>query len=249
MAEKRHCWDLRRAMDKRLADERHRMQAAKICEGDRQLLAVMKQEEGRQERRRLIWQAGDVINRIKPLEKKERLAKELELQQYIEENSLKLRELELNLKYASLNKERAALISEQEAMRFKTMVLVTASDVKSTLTLPDPPKLIVSVPVPSRRFPADVPPVPPTRLQAVSTGHLFPVTERPRCRPPETLFTSRIPSSGSSAVQSPGILSLLSLCTPCLEKPEVYEEFSEELGEGVPRQRRRCHVSVSVKTE
>ncbi|XP_053287745.1 meiosis-specific nuclear structural protein 1 [Pleuronectes platessa] len=122
-AEKRHCWDLRRAMDKRLADERHRMQAAKICEGDRQLLAVMKQEVGRQERRRLIWQAGDVIKRIKPLEKKERLAKELELQQYIEENSLKLRELELNLKYASLNKERAALISEQEAMRSNTMKL------------------------------------------------------------------------------------------------------------------------------
>ncbi|XP_062254539.1 meiosis-specific nuclear structural protein 1-like [Platichthys flesus] len=122
-AEKRHCWDLRRGMDKRLADERQRMRAAQICERDRQLLAVMKQEEGRQERRRLIWQVEDVIKRIKPLEKKERVAKELDPQQCTEENSLKLRELELNLKYASLNKERAALISEQEAMRSKTMKL------------------------------------------------------------------------------------------------------------------------------
>lgn len=48
---------------------------------------------------------------------------------------MELRELESKLKSAYLNKERAAQIAEQEAMRFETMVSSVLSDFGSSQQL------------------------------------------------------------------------------------------------------------------
>uniref|UniRef100_A0A3Q3GRW1 Meiosis-specific nuclear structural protein 1 n=1 Tax=Labrus bergylta TaxID=56723 RepID=A0A3Q3GRW1_9LABR len=72
------------------------------------------------------------INREKQLEQEERMAKEIarinfesqreeKMREHIKKNSMELRELESKLKSAYMNKERAAQIAEQQAMRFETM--------------------------------------------------------------------------------------------------------------------------------
>ncbi|XP_067104860.1 meiosis-specific nuclear structural protein 1 [Osmerus mordax] len=80
----------------------------------------------------LLKAEEDRIYKQKQLEQEERLAQELsrinhekcrdeKMRQYIKENSVELRELEVKLKSAYLNRERAAQIAEKEAMRYETM--------------------------------------------------------------------------------------------------------------------------------
>ncbi|XP_019907686.2 meiosis-specific nuclear structural protein 1 isoform X1 [Esox lucius] len=80
----------------------------------------------------LIKAEEDRIYKEKQLEQEERMAQELarinleklrdeKMRQYIKENSAELRELELKLKSAYLNRERAAQIAEKESMRYETV--------------------------------------------------------------------------------------------------------------------------------
>ncbi|KAM9408296.1 uncharacterized protein KZ484_026090 [Pholidichthys leucotaenia] len=137
-----------RLISQRRSQEEHRQQEARRLERERQLQGGLREEESF-ERKRYLRQVQEEIrerqidsaiikaeeervNRERQLEQEERIAKELarihhekqkdeKMRQHIKENSLELRELESKLKLAYLNKERAAQIAEQEAVRFETI--------------------------------------------------------------------------------------------------------------------------------
>uniref|UniRef100_A0AAV2LP35 Meiosis-specific nuclear structural protein 1 n=1 Tax=Knipowitschia caucasica TaxID=637954 RepID=A0AAV2LP35_KNICA len=131
-----------------LRQEQLRHEAAVRVDKDRQLQASLRDEEVFERRRNLqqvrqehnqkqmenaiLKAKGDKINRQMQIEQEERIAKELsrincekqreeKIRQHIKENSTELRELESKLRFAYMNKERAAQIAEQEALKFDSM--------------------------------------------------------------------------------------------------------------------------------
>lgn len=127
--------EMREDHTKRVAKERQ-LEANLSCEERierKRLLRKLQDEEyGKQIEESLLRAEEDKLFRERQLEQEERMAKELarinneklrdeKMRQYIKENSVELRELELKLKSAYLNRERAAQMAEKEAMRYETL--------------------------------------------------------------------------------------------------------------------------------
>ncbi|KAM4630463.1 uncharacterized protein ACJ7VT_000159 [Polymixia lowei] len=125
----------RREQNTRIDKERQiqaQVMSEERFENKRYLRKVQEELHERQIEDALQKAEEERINKEKQLEQEERIAKELarinyekqrdeKMRQYIRENSTELRELELKLKSAYTNRERAAQIAEKEAMRFETM--------------------------------------------------------------------------------------------------------------------------------
>ncbi|XP_059386557.1 meiosis-specific nuclear structural protein 1-like [Carassius carassius] len=127
--------EMRENQSKRIAKDKQ-LQANIQCEDrveKKRFLRKMQDEEyGKQIEESLFKAEEDRQFRERELEQEERMAKELarinneklrdeKMRQYIKENSVELRELELKLKSAYTNRERATQMAEKEAMRYETM--------------------------------------------------------------------------------------------------------------------------------
>lgn len=127
--------EMREDQTKRIAKERQlqaNLQCEERVERKRFLRKMQDEEYGKQIEESLLKAEEDKQFRERQLEQEERMAKELarinneklrdeKMRQYIKENSVELRELELKLKSAYLNRERAAQMAEKEAMRYETV--------------------------------------------------------------------------------------------------------------------------------
>ncbi|XP_052010081.1 meiosis-specific nuclear structural protein 1 [Xyrauchen texanus] len=133
--ESRRQEELREDQTKLLANERQlqaNLQCEERVERKRFMRKLQDEEYGKQMEEALVRAEKEKLFKERQLEQEERMAKELarinneklrdeKMRQYIKENSVELRELELQLKSAYLNRERAAQIAEKDAMRYEKM--------------------------------------------------------------------------------------------------------------------------------
>ncbi|KAI7813914.1 meiosis-specific nuclear structural protein 1 [Triplophysa rosa] len=131
--ENRRQEEIREDQGKRVAKERQlqaNLQCEERVEKKRFLRRLQDEEYGKHLEETLRKAEEDREFRERQLEQEERMAKEMarihdeklrdeKMRQYIKENSSELRELELKLKSAYLNRERAAQVAEKQAMRYE----------------------------------------------------------------------------------------------------------------------------------